>query len=124
MLLFEGRKPRLASVLVGGVIFCVVQIVGFLLEWAQSGFDPRLLFPGLLWGTLLLPLGFPFGGMVGYLAGCLLAGVFFVLKRLDEAQSHRRKAGEHGDATAQQADVPSAAKRVRGPRITQLDSDH
>jgi hypothetical protein len=68
-LLFGGRKPRLASVIVG-IGFCTLAIIGI------SFLTGRALQADLL--VLTLPVSFIYGVPSGYIAGVLVGGVFLV----------------------------------------------
>jgi len=72
-LLFGGRKPRQASVIAGSLLSVTFCVAGFTVDCLESGF-PRgeylfLAFMGLLVFIVL-------GAGLGYLAGCLMAGLF------------------------------------------------
>jgi drug/metabolite transporter (DMT)-like permease len=69
MLLFEGKKPRLASFLAGGVCGSVLALCGAIVD---ASFGHRQS-PDLLFESFLV------GGLLGYATGCLLAGVFLFL---------------------------------------------
>jgi hypothetical protein len=68
--LFGGKKPRMASIIAGAVIYSVVMVGA----WIASG--PRLY---SAW-QLLAPASFVVagGGMLGYLSGVVIGGVFLV----------------------------------------------
>jgi drug/metabolite transporter superfamily protein YnfA len=76
MVLFQGKKPRLASFMAGGV-YCSALVVGASVVSAAQGRPPPANF-------LIGP--FLFGGLLGYLAGCVLAGVFLLLKSLHQQE--------------------------------------
>ncbi len=88
MLLFGGKKPRLASFLVGGVACCAPVLAGAVADVvASGGFQLiELMVPALLFAFL-------FGGVMGYVAGCLLAGVFLLLKPFEKRREHANEAG-------------------------------
>jgi hypothetical protein len=82
--LFGGKDPRRASVRVGAVLAAIAIVLLSLFPFAM-----RLLgrFPSfielLVWFvtfTAALAAGVPLGGLAGYLAGALLAGVFLILR--------------------------------------------
>ena len=86
MFLFGGRRPRAASIIVG-VIFCgAMPTVGFSIIWFSEGSSPGA-HPFAIIGWLLCPtLGSAIIGLLlGYVAGCLTAGVFLMLNRIDRA---------------------------------------
>jgi hypothetical protein len=76
MVLFQGKKPRLASFMAGGV-YCSALAVGASVVNTAHGYPPR---PNFLFGPFL------FGGLLGYFAGCVLAGVFLLLKSLRQPE--------------------------------------
>jgi hypothetical protein len=76
MVLFKGKKPRLASFMAGGV-YCSALAVGASVVNTAHGYPPR---PNFLFGPFLC------GGLLGYLAGCVLAGVFLLLKSLHQQE--------------------------------------
>lgn len=75
-LLFGGKKPRLASYLVGAITWFGVHLLAVCLAIVLRGSWDHLeeLFP-----TMFLAL--TFGGLLGYLTGCLIAGVFLLIDR-------------------------------------------
>jgi hypothetical protein len=86
--LFKGNKPRKASVTVGGYIggffglLCGGLIGTSILREIYNGITffgivlgPIIFFGGILIGTAI---GFINGCLDGYLAGCLIAGIFLV----------------------------------------------
>jgi len=86
MLLFGGRKPREASLIAGAVFWGAAPTVGFLIArfsiGSPPGAQPFAIVGGLLCGTLGSAL---LGVVLGYVAGCLTAGVFLILNRIDRA---------------------------------------
>jgi hypothetical protein len=73
VLLFKGNKPRKASI-IGGVLYVsIFYCIGFV----QLYFTGGDLLP-LLRTALIMPV---FGSFIGYIAGCLLAGVFLIPER-------------------------------------------
>ena len=86
MFLFGGRRPRAASIIVG-VIFCgAMPTVGFSIIWFSEGY-PLGAHPLAMMGWLLCPTlrSALIGVLLGYVAGCLTAGVFLILNRIDRA---------------------------------------
>ena len=71
MLLFGGKKPRLASFLTGGACGCALALPGMIFS-LRFGFDFVAALFYLAWTFLTY-------GLFGYLVGCLLAGVFLVV---------------------------------------------
>ncbi len=85
IVLFRGKQPRKASFVAGGVVFPLEILVLMLLvmpRWLQKD-GPETVFLIFFFG---LVLSVPGGVLFGYLAGCVMAGVFFVQEGL-----HRRK---------------------------------
>lgn len=70
--LFGGKSPRLASVIVGALALPLIFTVATLLMSREPSLDP------LAAGVCSIPLGLCFG----YLAGTLVGGVFLVAERL------------------------------------------
>ncbi len=77
VLLFGGQRPREASVLVGACLFPVEILALLVYVWVSP-----------LAGVGFSPLGLPClavtGAILGYLAGTLTAGIFFVRQRYSE----------------------------------------
>lgn len=100
MLLFGGRRPREASIIAGAVFCGAMSAVGHLIAWfpegGSLGFHPFAIIGWLLCSTLGLAL---VGVLLGYVAGCLTAGVFLILNRIDHAlhgpTRTTRKRGHH-----------------------------
>jgi ribosomal protein S18 acetylase RimI-like enzyme len=77
ILLFEGKKPRQASLWAGGVFFPLeVLIVGI----CSMNMESHQSFEGELGGMVCVSIFF--GAPLGYLAGCLLASVFLAQEAL------------------------------------------
>jgi hypothetical protein len=80
-LLFRGLKPRTASLLVGAAIYCIATLGYYV-------FYPRMYPASAL--ILMLVYGLFSGGVIGYVAGTLVGGVFlvadFVRRRFSRAQ--------------------------------------
>ncbi len=81
VLLYKGKNPRKASIIggyiMGGLIFVGVAIVGGFYRRDAWVVLLRLLLPTLFFTVLLL------GGPFGYLAGCMVAGIFLAWKDHD-----------------------------------------
>jgi hypothetical protein len=80
ILLFEGKQPRKASIICGAIAFPVT-MVGLSVYWnsqSPARFDGAAAFAGVV-------MSVPGGAILGYLAGCLMAGVFFA------QESYRRR---------------------------------
>lgn len=90
MLLFRGKRPRLASFLVGGAVSCLLALVNRLGMWLFYG-TPLDVWSALRIFFFLLP-AFLWGGLLGYAAGCLLAGVFLLLKPFEKRREHADEA--------------------------------
>ena len=82
MFLFQGRRPREASLLAGSCLFFAAAAVAVAICHlvGESGDG------SLLWAAVLAPA---VGAALGYLVGVAIAGPFLVAKRL----RHRRAAG-------------------------------
>ena len=80
-LLFKGKKPRLASVIGGSVMYGVGMIVATIASSHHEGIDyeMELVYYGALW-TLAI------GGPLGYIVGCFVASIFLVRKEPDDAE--------------------------------------
>ena len=82
--LFKGRRPHLASLLVGGVLLPLEFLIAdhYVIFGIVYGLGNL---PGF-WGgairVLLALLGVAIGALVGYLVGCIMAGVFFVQEKI------------------------------------------
>ncbi|HUT10337.1 MAG TPA: hypothetical protein VMY42_07570 [Thermoguttaceae bacterium] len=89
MILFGGKLPRLASWLSGTILLPAILIGWELIQPASE----RLLFPvdvfSILTGTAV------FGGIFGYLVGCLIASVFLVRER-DRDEDGKDKTDKSG----------------------------
>ncbi len=90
MLLFRGKKPRLASFVVGGAISCLFAL-GNGLMWLFHGAPLDVC--SALGMFFILLLAFLEGGLLGYVAGCLLAGVFLLLKPFEKRREQADEAG-------------------------------
>ena len=92
-LLLGGRDPRKASILVGAVLLPVICIGIFF----SKGHALTL---GWMRGLILWAFFGTIGGAIfGYLAGTLVAGVFLVLKRMEDwknppSGSHENRASD------------------------------
>jgi hypothetical protein len=75
--LFGGKEPRKASMLVGAAVFCLGVFV------TEIFFHTPVPISDLLaWICLLMAAG-SVGSIFGYLAGSLIAGIFLVLDRIE-----------------------------------------
>lgn len=83
MLLFRAGRPRKASIVTGAVCFPIVQLFFFLplavRSWDHAGTELLL----LLYSTL-------FGAAAGYLAGCVVAGVFLIMDAVERTIGDKR----------------------------------
>ena len=82
ILLFQGKRPRAASLLVGSILFPLELLVvdyyvalGGIYVWGGRG-----MFYGRVAGTVLGYVAA--GAALGYLAGCVMASVFLVQEKL------------------------------------------
>ena len=71
ILLFQGKKPREASLWAGGVIFPLEVLVLCLCEASSTGDSAEF-------GMSMVCCAAVFGALLGYLAGCLMASVFLM----------------------------------------------
>jgi hypothetical protein len=85
MLLFQGKRPRRASVIVGGCLCPFLVFSGFALASIVE-LEPSFFVGGICMGTVSIPIG----AVMGYLAGMLIAGVFLLIDML----GRRRGRGE------------------------------
>lgn len=87
MFLFGGRRPRAASIIAGAVFCGAMPTVAFSIFWFSEGSSPPGFHPIPIIGWLLCPtISFAIiGVLLGYVAGCLTAGVFLILNRIDRA---------------------------------------
>jgi hypothetical protein len=77
-ILYSGRRPRRASVVTGAVLGGLVPAVGFLVLLFSE--RPHLAMDDLAGGAFFVAVGTliyaVIGGGLGYMAGCLIAGMF------------------------------------------------
>jgi hypothetical protein len=66
-LLFKNNHPRMASIIAGGVLGCLLSVLDFIVE----GMKPWQIFEILFFGPF-------FGCIYGYLTGCMIASIFLV----------------------------------------------
>ena len=78
IVLFQGKKPRQASMLAGGVVFPLLIIAVTLFDENRSFGGPGTVIFFVISSSICTVPG---GAMLGYLAGCLVAGIFFVQER-------------------------------------------
>jgi hypothetical protein len=76
VLMYQGKNPRKASFVGGYIVGGVVSFV-FALGWAIYWHAVGLFFSALISGFFLTAL---LGGPCGYLAGCVVAGIFLAWK--------------------------------------------
>jgi hypothetical protein len=83
IVLFQGKKPRAASLLAGGIVFPLEMAAVMLWEGARRDFPGDFVCEllGTLIGTACI------GAPLGYVAGCIMAGVFFVQERLSQRKA-------------------------------------
>jgi len=91
-LLFGGKRPRVASLWLGAVLF-PVEVLVLLIFNASTTNDYRA--EDVISLTVL---SLPFGAPIGYLAGCVAAGVFFLANQYNKFLERRRLADEPDDA--------------------------
>jgi RimJ/RimL family protein N-acetyltransferase len=81
ILLFQGKKPRQASVVVGSVVFPLGVLAETLFAKSQVHNPWETFGDVLCFSTGMLICTIPGGALFGYLAGCIMAGVFIVQER-------------------------------------------
>jgi hypothetical protein len=95
MLLFKGKRPRRASVIVGACFLpCLVfgSIVFEMLSLGGVGPDLSIaLFCPVFW--------IPVGALLGYLAGGLIAGVFLLINTLENRRGRSKGTDEANEAS-------------------------
>jgi len=92
MVLFHGKRPRLASWLSGTILLPAIMIGCVLIESSGKGVRaPDVIFVHVFETAV-------FGGLVGYVAGCLIASVFLVKPR--HRDEHGEDETENGDPFA------------------------
>ncbi len=74
ILLFQGKRPREASLMAGGVVFPLESLAMSLYYAPFNSVDPGFVAPMLCCSMVA-------GAPLGYLAGCIVAGIFFVQER-------------------------------------------
>lgn len=80
MLLFRGRNPRAASIWAGAVLLPAETLVTWIVMIVLHA-PPRGLSDAIASMFCSVAFSIPLGAAAGYVAGCLTAGVFFVLER-------------------------------------------
>jgi len=95
MLLFRGKKPRLASFLVGGVVWCLIALADSVMIWRFQAAPFNVY--SVVGAFYFLLIMFLCGGLLGYGAGCLLAGVFLLLKPLEKRRGCADEANPFAD---------------------------
>jgi RimJ/RimL family protein N-acetyltransferase len=83
-LLFRGRKPREASLLVGAVLFPLEMLALAVYEQVTDEFSRASIVEDIPGGLICSVAA---GALLGYLAGCLTAGIFLVMDRLGNART-------------------------------------
>jgi Leucine-rich repeat (LRR) protein len=117
-LVFRGTKPREASILAGSFLCPLMVWVGVVFAGLNGG-PPRLrvqVVAQLFGATLYLALA---GALLGYVAGCSAASVFFVTDRIQRFRRARRRPGDDpptaiGQSTASVHEPTFADRLWRG----------
>lgn len=105
MLFKGGRSPRAASVITGAILWPAEVL---LLALWLNGEAPRG--PPLDAALVILVINVPVGALLGYLGGCLVAGVVLVLDMVRDASKRLRRSGKVTQAALGGAsEVPPAA---------------
>ncbi len=115
-LLFGGRRPREASLLVGALLFplemLTLAVYEHVVEEFSRGSIAEDILVGLFWSV-------PLGALFGYLAGTLTAGIFFVMDRW----SNRRAQATQALIELQpftESDIDTLLTWVNSPRLLGL----
>jgi hypothetical protein len=90
----EGRRARLASVVVG-MVYCSWLVIPILVAVTRLTFSPSPAWSAMRIGGVILSVFL--GGVLGYLAGTLVAGVFLVSYWIDWAYANWRRQGSEVD---------------------------
>lgn len=91
-LLFGGRQPRTASLVVGALVYAVSMAAA----WLISG--PRIYSAGMI--LLASSYSIVGGAILGYLAGTFVGGVFLIADKLRKRMSRSRSNDEHKELIA------------------------
>jgi hypothetical protein len=86
VLLFQGRYPRAASIWVGAVLF-PIEMLGYYVYVKATGYRA-----GTAPAVFGIMFSIPFGACLGYLAGGLTAGVFFLIDAYNKWASGKESA--------------------------------
>jgi len=96
-ILFGGKRPRVASLWLGAVLFPLEVFSVFLYFAIQDGVNGVAPLASLFILTILaIPVGIP----LGYLAGCLAAGVFLLADQYNKLIERRKQPKEADEAPA------------------------
>ena len=93
MQLLLGKVPRLASVIGGGIFLSIVFAFEIIIEQAPMR-------------IIVLPFWFLFGAFLGYLVGTLVAGVFLVIDKAEQAIRAKRASSADQQAPQPPTDFP------------------
>ena len=96
MLLFGGKRPRLASVVTGIVLTTLIGLtwMGILISEGRFSGLTDLLVVGLVVCAVSTFIGFTFGLVFGYAGGGVVAGVFLIMDHVERLMYGRRENGE------------------------------
>jgi hypothetical protein len=81
ILLYQGKQPRQASIWTGAVVFPLEVYAWSLISASQPHGDFSTYEGALYFSTGMLIVTVPAGALFGYLAGCVMAGIFFVQEK-------------------------------------------
>lgn len=104
MLLRGGHFPRAASVKMGALLWPVEVFFWVLYEERNIPGGP-----GVGLAVVMAAINVPIGAFLGYLGGCLVAGVVLLLDKARGLRNRLRRAGETGEPVVLPSETPPAA---------------
>ncbi len=119
-ILYKGRNPRRASIVTGmalGGLVALVWVVATLIGlWAHPWFLIGVLMSSFLRPTVMCVVG---GGLAGYLAGGLIAGVFLLFNKLQPPleDAEEKPPDAPADDTSRLSERVSELARLAGRRV-------
>jgi hypothetical protein len=106
MLMHRGTRPRSASIQAGCLLGLAIGLFG---PFIASFFSPIMIGEVVAAAVCAAPFGFVFGGLMGYVAGGLVAGVFLIMDGVDRAL--------YGDRNARGVTAASVAEGESGEKV-------
>lgn len=106
MLFRGGRFPRAASVITGAILWPTELFFIMLYHDRKTPGGLRFYEAWEAWMTLVMNV--PIGALLGYLGGCLVAGVVLVLDMVRDAGKRLRRSRKVGQAAISQSEAPPA----------------